>query len=179
MVGRLLAQVPPARAQRFEALDESDARFQRLARGGGVARPDGVEVPEFELVHADLGREIVHQGLMGDGGLGHAEAAEGAAGWRIGVPGAPARGQMGHPVGAARMDRHPPRHRRPPGGVGARIEVGQRLDRLEPPVRIAAEAGRDARGVALGRGGHALGPVIDAGDRPVHEPGGERHQGLD
>ena len=77
------------------------------------------------------------------------------------------------------MDRHAARHGGPPGGVGASVEGRVEFDRLQRAVGIAAHARLDRRGMALGARHHALGPLVDAGDRRAGEPGGKRRERLD
>ena len=63
------------------------AEAEDLAGGGGVAGAQGVAMAELEGVEAGLFGEHVHQRLGGQGGLRHAEAAEGAGGRVVGVQG--------------------------------------------------------------------------------------------
>ena len=72
----LRAKRLPARAQRVEAGDEPHARLQHLAGRGAVSGPQRVAVPELQRVETQRDRQLVDQGLVSDGGLRHAEAAE-------------------------------------------------------------------------------------------------------
>ena len=93
-------------------------------------------------------------------------------------PRAPARRHVRHNIGAGGVNRHARRHRRPPARVGAGVEAGVHLAGEQPARGVAAELGVDARGVALGGGGHALGARVDAGNRLAGEPGAERDERL-
>ena len=177
--GGVFQRALPARGQRLQAGGEAGARFQHLAGRRGVAGAERVLEAERQPVHAELRREVVHQRLVGDGGLRHAEAAKRARRRPVGVEGPAARGDVRHGVGARGVNRHAARHGRSPGGVGARIEGRVEGDRLQPAVGIAAHARLDRRGMALGARHHALGPLVDAGDRRAGEPGGERRERLD
>ena len=166
-------------AERLKAGREAGAGLQHLAGRGGVAGAERVLEAELQPVHAEPVREVVHQRFVGDGGLRHAEAAESTGGWPVGVKGPAPRGDVRHGVRARGVNRHAARHRRSPGGVGAGIESGVERHRLQRAFGIAAHARLDRRGMALGACHHALGPLVDAGDRRVREPGGERRERLD
>ena len=91
-------------------------------------------------------REIVHQRLVGDRRLRHAEAAEGAGRRGVGVDRAGARQDVRHAVGSARVDRHAVGDGRPPGGVGAGVEVaveveGEQAARRRRPTTRACDRG--------------------------------------
>ena len=123
--------------------------------------------------------QLVHHRLVGDGGLRHAEAAEGAGRRGVGEPGIAPGAHVGHAVGTHGVHRHAVGDGRPPRGIGAGVEVRRHLAGEQPALGIAAEPGGDARGMALGRGRHALRPRVDQGDRPAELPRRHRHQRLD
>ena len=58
------------------------------------------------------------------------------------------------------MDRHPRRHGRPPGGIGAGVEIALELHPAEPAVPRCADPHAHVGRVALGGGLHRLGPRI-------------------
>ena len=69
------------------------------------------------------------------------------------------RPDVGHAVGAGGVDRHAVGDGRPPGGIGAGIEVAVELERGQSGRPCAAGAWRaHPRRVALGGRGHALRP---------------------
>ena len=86
--GGFCEQSLPARPQRVEARRQSGAGFEHLPGGRRVAGAQRVDMAELEAVEAGFLRQIVEQGLVRDGGLRHAEAAEGAGGRVVGVDGA-------------------------------------------------------------------------------------------
>ncbi len=101
----------PARPQRVEARGQTGAGFEHLPGGRRVAGAQRIDVAELEPVDAGFLREIVEQRLVCDGGLRHAEAAEGAGRRVVGVDGAR--------IGCARAERdtapqHAPARGRPP-----------------------------------------------------------------
>ena len=171
-------QLAPARLEGFQAGGEADARLEPLTGRGQVPGAQRVAQAEPEPVDAEAQRQIVDQRLVGDRGLGHAEAAKGAGRRAVGEDRAGADGDVRHAIGSGRVDRHPPGDRRSPGGVGAGVEIGARGEGPEAAFRIAAEARPDARRMALGRARHALGALVDQGDRPLDQGRGEREQRL-
>ncbi len=60
--------------------------------------------------------------------------------------------------------------RRPPGRIGAGVEVAVELDRGQPAVAAGGEAGRHARRVALGGGAHRFRPRVGAAHRAAEQP---------
>ena len=177
--GGVFERAPPARLERLQAGNEPGTRFEHLAGRRGIAHAERVLEAKLQPVHAEPGGEVVHQCLVGDGGLRHAEAAKRAGRRSVGVDGPAPRRDSGHGIGAGGMDRHAACHGRPPGGIGASIEGGVERDRLQLAVTVAAETRLDRRGMALGARHHALRPLVDAGDRRAGEPGGERCERLD
>ena len=84
--------------------------------------------------------EVVEQRLLGDGGLGHAEAAERAADRpvRVDGPGRRADGRDG--VRAARMDGHAVGDGRAPRRVGAGVEVAVEVERGQRAVGVGSRS---------------------------------------
>ena len=72
-------------AERVEAGGQAGARPQLLGGRGPRARPERVPQPDLERVDVQLLREVVHQRLVGDRRLRHAEPAEGARRRAVGV----------------------------------------------------------------------------------------------
>src|SRR5262249_59410414 len=86
--GRHAAAAPPAgrggrrrrperRPRALETLREPHRRLQLLTRRQALALPEEVPLAEGQPVHAEGVGEAVHLALVGEGGLGGAEAAEG------------------------------------------------------------------------------------------------------
>ena len=165
--------------ERLQAGNEPGTRFEHLAGRRRIAHAERVLEAKLQPVHAEPGGEVVHQCLVGDGGLRHAEAAKRTGRRPVGVDGPAPRRDSRHGIGAGSVDRHAACHGRPPGGIGAGIEGGVECDRLQLAVAVAAETRLDRRGMALGARHHALRPLVDAGDRRAGEPGGERCERLD
>ena len=172
------AQCAPARAQCLQAGAQADARLQALAGRRHGARDKSVAPAKLQRVDPDVMRQGVHQRLVGDRRLRHAEAAEGAARRLVRVPGGGGAAHRRHRVRTHGVDRHPAGHRRAPGSVGAGVEIAVHRRRRQPPLGVAGETGANSRRVPLGRRRHALRPRVDAAHRPVQQPGGDRHQRL-
>ena len=66
------------RPQRLEAFGKAGRMRQHLAGRRRIAGAQGVAVAELQPIDAELVGQLVHQRLVRDGGLRHAEAAEGA-----------------------------------------------------------------------------------------------------
>ena len=152
---------PTLAASRWPVAVRSPARSALLRRKSRRSMPSAL-------------REVVHQRLVRDRRLRDAETAKRARRRAVGEQRAAARLDVRHPVGSDRMNRDAPGDRRPPGGVGAGVEVGGRGEGLQAALGIAAQPGRDPRRVALGGGGHALGALVDQRDRPLDQACGER-----
>ncbi len=75
------------RSQRLEALREPGGMGERLAGRRRVAGAQGVAMTELQPVDAEHVCELIHHRLVGDGGLRHAEAAEGAGRRSVGEVG--------------------------------------------------------------------------------------------
>ena len=158
---------------------ESDAGFQHLARRGPIADPQRVAVPELQWIDSHRDGQLVHQGLVGDCGLGHPEAPEGAGrrGVRENCP--RIRAHVRHPVRTHAVHRHPTGDGGPPRGVRAGVEVGVALVSEQAAIRLRDRPGADARRMPLGRGGHRFRSGIRASYRRPEHPCSHRNQGLD
>jgi len=176
--GRVRERRLPMRIEGVQALGQPAARLQALAGAGGVAGAQRVAAADLQPVEPELLRQVVHERLVGDGGLGHAEAAEGAGHGLVGEEGPAPGAGVGHAVGAHGVHRHAIGHCGAPAGVGAGVEQRVELHGLQPALGVGAEAGVDARRVALGGGHHGLGAGVDAGHRPPEPPCRQRHQRL-
>ena len=170
---------PPVRPQGLQALGEAGAGLEALAAVGCIARAERVAQSELEPVQAQLVGQHVHQRLMRDRTLRHAEAAEGTGGRAVGVDAAAGAAGGAHGIGAGGVDRHAARHGRAPGGVGAGIEVAVKKHGSEPAVGVGTGAGRDPGRMALGRGRHALGPGPGHAHRLAGDPGCYRQDRLE
>ena len=96
---------------------------EHLAGRRRVAGAQRVAMAELQPVDAELVGQLVHHRLVGDGGLRHAEAAEGAGRRAVGEEGLAPGAHVGHGIRAHGMDRHAIGDGRPPGGIGAGVEV--------------------------------------------------------
>ena len=118
----------PAGLEGVETGDEAGARREPLPGRRDGAALERVQAAEGERVEGQTLGELVHEGLVRDRGLGHAEAAEGACGGLVGVDGARRRPHGRHLVRPARVHRHAVGDRRAPRGIGAGIEVAVELE---------------------------------------------------
>ena len=89
------------------------------------------------------------------------------------------RSVVWHPIGAGGVYRHAVGDRRPPRGVGAGVEFGDKVHCRETPVAGRAYPRDDPGGMALGRRHDRLAARIDHAYRPIEPPGGDRDEGLD
>ena len=96
-------------------------------------------MPELQPVDAELVGQLVHHRLVRDGRLRHAEAAEGAGRRAVGEEGLAPGPHIGHGIGPHRMHRHAIGDGRPPGGIGAGIEVAVTSQATQLAVGVAAE----------------------------------------
>ena len=133
----------PAAAQRLEAGGQAGARGQLLGCRGQRADPQRVAQAELERIDAELAGEVVHQRLVGDRRLGHAEAAERARRRAVGVDRAAGAQDRADRVRTHRMDRDAVGDGRAPRGVGAGVEVGVDGGGGEASVGVGAERRRD------------------------------------
>ena len=140
-------------------------RAQHLARGRGVAGPQGVSLAQADRVDAQRLGDPLHVDVGGKKGLGRAEPPERAVGWRVGHH---------HPA----VDAHVVAAVRP-----GRVETSARQDHgAQRAVRAAVHHHRDVHGrqravvhdagavphdgrMALGGGQHVLDAVVDQLDR--------------
>ncbi len=152
--GGVRVEFGPARAERVETLREAGAGVEALARIGGVAGAQCIDVAELEAVDAGFGGEVVVERLVRDGRLRNAEAAEGAGGRFVGENCARAVAHVGNFVGAGAVYGHAAGDGGAPGGVGAGVEVAVGFVGDEAALGVAGGAGFDLGGVALGGGGH-------------------------
>ena len=73
------------------------------------------------------------------------------------------------------MDRHAVGDRRPPGRIGAGVEIAGEVERGQPAVGVAADASpASAPDGAWCVDMHRLGPRVDQAHRPAELPGGDR-----
>ena len=144
-----------------------------------IAGAQRIDTAELEAVDAGLLGEIIEQTFVRNGGLRHAEAAEGAGGRVVGENGAGAIADMRHAIGAGGVHGHPAGHRRAPGGVGASVEVGVGLIAEEAAGGVARRLRPDHGGVALGGRGHGFDALVDAAHRVIQVPRGDGQHGLD
>jgi hypothetical protein len=149
------------RSQGLEALGEAGAG-ERLAGRSRIAGTQRVAMAELQPVDAEPVGELVHQRLVGDGGLRHAEAAEGAGRRLVGVDRRAPGAHVGNGVGAHCMDRHAVGDGRSPRGIGAGVEVAGHVAGEQLAIRVGAEARGHPSRMALGARGHAFGPRVDA-----------------
>ena len=169
----------PVRLQGIEALRQAGRVREHLARRRDIAVVQRIEAPDGPAVEPQPLGQIVHQRLVGDGGLRHAEAAEGAGRRVVGVDGARGNPRVGHLVGPHAVHRHAVGHRRPPRRVGAGIEVGPHLEGGEPALCVGRRLGPDARRMPLGGGGHGFRARVDDAHRTPGHPRRHRQQRLD
>ena len=178
MISGLGAPPPPARAQGLQALDEADARLERLRGRGLVARPERVDKPQLQGVHVERVRERVHEPLVDERDLRHPEAAEGAGRRPVGQDGPGPRVDGRQEIRTRGVHGHAVGDRRPPGRIGAGVEIPAQHE----PAQLAVPRGPEARGyvrrMPLGGRGHGFGPGVNATHRPVQQPGGDREDGL-
>ena len=117
--------------------------------------------------------------LLRERSLRHAEAPERPGRDEMRVHRPRQRPVMRHVIGAGGVDRHPVGDGRPPGRVGAGVEVALEVERDEAPLRIGSRAQADAPRMALRRRADGFGSRIGHPHRPAERPGGERDEGLD
>ncbi len=136
----------------FEALDQP-RRAELRAYQRRLAGKIGVEAPDFDLIHAELVGELVHQAFERKARLRRAVAAELAAGQRGRVDQPPGRVQS---IGAIQHSQRLQRgthHRHAAVIVGAIVDIELGLDRAQAAVLVGVERHLDREGVpALGRG---------------------------
>ena len=152
--------------------------MQHLSRWRDIAVVERIDAANGPAVEAEALRQVVHQRLVGDCGLRHAETAEGAGGGVVGVDGARTQRGIGHLVGPHAVHGHTVGHRRPPRGVGAGVEIGLHLERREVALGVGRRLGPDARGMPLGGRGHRFRARVDDAHGPLGHPRRHRQQRL-
>src|SRR5690606_37614511 len=87
-------------ARREHGGDGAGAFAQLATHGQGVAHLHPVAAAKFQVVHAQVGGNFVHQAFHGEVRLGRAIAAVGAGRGQVGVDHVAVEAAAGHVVGA-------------------------------------------------------------------------------
>jgi hypothetical protein len=150
----LAAQLAPMGTECFQAGRQPGARRELVPGRSRRAGLERVAVAELQRIDAELLRQHVHQRLVHDRRLWHAEAAEGAGGRIIGVDRACRAERRLHLIRAHGVHGHAVGDGRPPRGVGAGVEIAVEAHAGETAVGVRAKGRGHAGGMALGGGGH-------------------------
>ena len=164
--------------QGIKASREPDAVFENLPRRRRLTRAQSVPIAKLKWVHAQLVGQIVIEPFPGNRPLRRPETAERAGGGIVRVNRPRVNEDVGNPIRATAVNRDAIGDRRPPGRIGAGIEIGVHMISDQIPVRVGRRLGIRRHGMALGTGGHGFGATIDAANGSVQFPSRDGEQGL-
>ena len=151
---------------------------ENLARDGRSSVVQRIHDSKFEAINRESVREVVVKLFLGDRGLRDSEAAESSGRHQMSVHRTSERAVMRDVIRSRGVNRYARRHRRSPGRVGARVEVGCEVHGLQLAVtgRTCTEA--DERRVTLGGRNNRFRARINHAHGLAEMPCGQRNEGL-